>query len=221
MKLFNISKSRYPANEYFVLIYRFIVVMFLYSVARVLFYMFNPSLFPNVDFISFVRIMRGGVMFDTSAVLYLNAIYFLFYLLPFPFKFHQRYQRLLKWVFMVLNGLGIAFNYIDIIYYRFILKRTTASAFDIASHDVGNYRLISRFFYDFWYIALIWLVTLLILARLYSKLKPEPVYGGKGWRYMVSSVVALIIVSGLSVVGMRGGYMPSTRPISMNNAGNM
>ncbi len=219
MKLFNISKSRYPANEYFVLIYRFIVVMFLYSVARVLFYMFNPSLFPNVDFISFVRIMRGGVMFDTSAVLYLNAIYFLFYLLPFPFKFHQRYQRLLKWVFMVLNGLGIAFNYIDIIYYRFILKRTTASAFDIASHDVGNYRLISRFFYDFWYIALIWLVTLLILARLYSKLKPEPVYGGKGWRYMVSSVVALIIVSGLSVVGMRGGYMPSTRPISMNNAG--
>ena len=219
MKLFTYSKYSLPANEYLVLIYRFIVVMFLYSAGRILFYLFNQSLFPNVDFTSFLRIMRGGVMFDTSAVLYLNAIYFLVYLLPFPFKFGERYQRFLKWVFMSVNSIGFAFNYIDIIYYRFILKRTTASAFDIASYDAGNYRLITRFFYDFWYIVLIWLITLYVLARLYSLFKPNPPYSGKGWKYVVSSVVALILVSALSVIGMRGGYMPSTRPISMNNAG--
>ena len=120
---------------------------------------------------------------------------------------------------MVINGIGLAFNHIDIIYYRFILKRTTASVFDIVSYDDGNIRLILRFFYDFWYIAVIWLLTLFVLERLYSLLKPVPVFQGKGWRYVVSSVVALILVSGLSVIGMRGGYMPSTRPISMNNAG--
>jgi len=219
MKLFKISQSRPLANEYLVLIYRFLLVMLLYSVGRVIFYLFNRSMFPQVDLTSFVRIMRGGVMFDTSAVLYLNAIYFLLFLLPFPFKFSERYQRMLKWVFMTVNGLGLAFNHIDIIYYRFILKRTTASAFDIVSHDAGNYRLISRFFYDFWYIVLIWLLTLFVLHRLYSAVRPIPVFEGKGWRYYVSSLVALIIVSGLSVIGMRGGYMPSTRPISMNNAG--
>jgi len=163
--------------------------------------------------------MRGGVMFDTSAVLYLNVLYFLFYLLPFSFKFTEYYQRMLKWIFMSVNGLGLAFNYIDIIYYRFILKRTTASAFDIVSNDAGNYRLIARFFYDFWYIATIWLITLYLLERLYSLFTPTPVFRGKGWRYQVSTVIALILVSGLSVIGMRGGYMPSTRPISMNNAG--
>jgi hypothetical protein len=104
--------------------------------------------------------MQGGVMFDTSAVLYLNAIYFIFYLLPLPFKFKEWYQQMLKWGFMIFNGIGLAFNHIDIIYYRFILKRTTASVFDIVSHDAGNYKLVFRFFYDFWYIALIWLITL-------------------------------------------------------------
>ena len=219
MKLLRIPHKKRPANEYFVLIYRFIIVMFLYSVGRILFYLFNQSMFPQVNFASFIQIMRGGVMFDTSAVLYLNALYFLLYLLPLPFKFNNNYLRFLKWVFMVINGLGLAFNHIDIIYYRFILKRTTASVFDIVSYDDGNIRLILRFFYDFWYIALIWLLTLFVLERLYSIFKPIPVFKGKGWRYLISSVIALILVAGLSVIGMRGGYMPSTRPISMNNAG--
>ena len=158
--------------------------------------------------------MRGGVMFDTSAVLYLNAIYFLLFLLPFPFKFTEAYQRLLKWVFMVFNAIGLAFNHIDIIYYRFILKRTTASVFDIVSKDAGNYKLVFRFFYDFWYIALIWLVTVLLLAKLYSLFRPRPLIHQRSWKYALLSLVFLVLFSGLSVVGMRGGYRSSTRPIN-------
>jgi len=219
MNLFSSSSNKRPANEYLVMVYRFIVVMFLYSAGRIIFYLFNTSMFPNVDFFSFMRIMRGGVMFDVSAVLYINVIYFLLFLLPLPFKFKEWYQRMLKWVFMIFNGTALAFNYIDIIYYRFILKRTTASMFDVAGYDAGNYRLIVRFFYDFWYIALIWIVTLIVLARLYSLLKPRPTFKVNSWKYGVLSLLALVLFAGLSVVGMRGGYMPSTRPINMNNAG--
>lgn len=219
MKYFNISAPKRQANEYMVMIYRFLIVMFLYSIGRILFYLFNTSMFPGVDFPLFLRIMRGGVMFDTSAVLYLNAVYFLMYLLPLPFKFKEGYQRLLKWIFMVTNGTGLAFNYIDIIYYRFILKRTTASAFDIVGYDAGNFRLIFRIFYDFWYIALILVITLLVLSRLYSLYKPRPTFKVKSWKYGILSLVSVILFSAVSVVGMRGGYMPSTRPINMNNAG--
>jgi len=219
MNLFSSSSNKHPANEYFVMVYRFLIVMFLYSAGRIIFYLFNTSMFPNVGFSSFMRIMRGGVMFDVSAVLYINVIYFLLFLLPLPFKFKEWYQQMLKWVFMIFNGTALAFNYIDIIYYRFILKRTTASMFDVAGYDAGNYRLIARFFYDFWYIALIWIITLIVLARLYSMYKPRPSFNIRSWRYSILSLLALILFAGLSVVGMRGGYMPSTRPINMNNAG--
>jgi len=219
MKYFSFSPRKHQVNEYVVMVYRFLVVMFLYSIGRILFYLFNTSMFPGVDFPLFLRVMRGGVMFDTSAVLYLNAIYFLLYLLPLPFKFKEGYQRLLKWIFMVTNGTGLAFNYIDIIYYRFILKRTTASVFDIVGYDAGNFRLIFRIFYDFWYITLILVITLLVLSRLYSLYKPRPTFKVKSWKYGILSLVSLIVFSAVSVVGMRGGYMPSTRPINMNNAG--
>jgi len=219
MKLFRFYQPKFQANEYLVMVYRFLVVMCLYSAGRVTFYLFNTSMFPNVGLASFMRIMRGGVMFDTSAVLYLNALFFLLCLLPFSFKFKDRYQRMLKWIFMSFNGIGLAFNHIDIIYYRFILKRTTASVFDIVSYDAGNYKLILQFFYDFWYIVLILLITVWLLSILYSLFEPRPIFKVNTLKYRLLSIVVLILVSGLSVIGMRGGYMESTRPINMNNAG--
>ena len=114
---FNFLNKKHAVNEYIVMIYRFVLVMFLYSAGRILFLLFNTSMFPNVDFASFLRIMRGGVMFDTSALLYLNALYFLLFLLPFNFKFKPWYQRMLKWVFMTTNSIGLAFKHVDIIYY--------------------------------------------------------------------------------------------------------
>ena len=204
MKRFSFLNKKYEANEFIVMLYRFAIVMALYSIGRIIFYLFNTSMFPNVDFSSFMRVMRGGVMFDTSAILYLNAIYFLLYLLPFPFKFKPWYQRMLKWIFMAFNGIGLTFNHIDIVYYRYILKRTTASVFDIVSHDAGNFRLIMRFFYDFWYIPVILVITLITLSKLYSLFKPRPSFNERSWKYAVLSVFALIIFSALSVIGMRG-----------------
>jgi phosphoglycerol transferase MdoB-like AlkP superfamily enzyme len=216
---FGFSQKGYTTNEYLVLIYRFILVMVFFSVSRIIFFLFNSSLFPNVNLVSFLRIMRGGVMFDTSALLYINALFFLFCLIPFPFKFSKWYQEGLKWLFIVTNGIGLALNSIDIIYYRFILKRTTASVFDIVSYDNNKTKLTFRFIYDFWYIALIWIVLLLLLYICYSWLKPKPYAFSRRWKYALVSLFALLVVSTLSVVGMRGGYMTSTRPINMNNAG--
>lgn len=219
MSFFIRSNKKRLLNEYLVMIYRFLLVMFLYSAGRIIFFLFNTSMFPNIDPASFMRIMRGGIMFDTSAVLYLNALYFLLYLLPFSFKFQSWYQRLLKWIFIIINSIGFAFNDIDIVYYRFILKRTTASVFDIVSYDIGNTRLILTFFHDFWYIVLILVFTIWLLAKLYSFVEPAPSLKVRSSKYIIHSVISLIVFSGLSVAGMRGGYMPSTRPINMNNAG--
>jgi phosphoglycerol transferase MdoB-like AlkP superfamily enzyme len=214
-----LTQRGHEINEYLVLIYRFLLLMVFYTAFRLIFYLFNTSLFPNLNVTAFMRIMRGGVMFDTSALLFINALFFLLCLLPFHFKFNRWYQIGLKWLFIITNGIGFAFNSIDIIYYRFILKRTTASVFDIVSYDNNKARLTIRFIYDFWYIFLILVLFIVLLIRGYSLLKPKPFPFSHKWKYTVVSIIALLLVSGLSVVGMRGGYMTSTRPITMNNAG--
>ena len=166
--------KKIEANEYLVLLYRFSLLMLVYSVCRILFFLFNTASFPKVTFFSFLTILKGGLMFDTSALLYLNAVYILLFLLPLQFKFSSWYQKFLKWFFMFTNGVGIAFNLIDIVYFRYILKRTTASMFDVAAFDAGNTNLIMRFFYDFWYIPLMLVVFMFALSALYDLLKPKP-----------------------------------------------
>jgi len=219
MQKFWFKTKKYEANEYLVLLYRISILMALYSFCRILFYLFNTPSFPKVTFFSFLTILKGGLMFDISAIIYLNLFYLILFLLPFRFKFKHWYQQFLKGLFMIGNSIGLAFNLIDLIYYRYILKRTTASAFDVAEFDAGNSKLIVRFFYDFWYIPLILTILIVVLSRLYSVFKPKPFRIKHPLVYFISGTAFLLLAAGLSVMGIRGGWRHSTRPITMNNAG--
>jgi phosphoglycerol transferase MdoB-like AlkP superfamily enzyme len=158
-------------------------------------------------------------MFDISALLYINLLYFVLFLLPFPFKFKNGYQKGLKWLFLTTNGLAIGLNCIDFIYYRFILKRTTASIISLMGQINNKASLTISFLVDFWYVLLIWIILLLLLYRSYNLLKASKPKNLKKLTYSLQSLTALVIVAAFSVIGIRGGYMPSTRPINMNNAG--
>lgn len=204
-------------NEYVVLVYRMAVMMLLYTVVRVGFYFFNSGFFPNVSFDGFLTIMKGGMMFDISALLYLNMLYLLLYLLPFRFKFRTWYQGMLRYLFYGVNALGLAANVSDIIYYRFTLKRTTFSVFDIFANEENMGSLWLQFLVDYWHALVFWLVLVGLMVVLYGRLKPKP-WALAPWWYGLSGLSFLVLFGGLTVVGMRGGYRHSTRPINMSNA---
>ena len=206
-------------NEYLVLIYRLLLIMLFYSAFRIVFYLFNASLFPNITVSSFLTIMRGGLGFDLSAMLYLNGLYALLYILPFPFKFSSLYQGFLKVLFVTVNGIGFALNSIDLIYYRFILKRTTYNVINILENETNMGKLWVQFLLDYWYVAIIFIISVYLLSKSYSFLKPRKIKFSNRWLYPAVSVIALVLFSGFSVIGMRGGYRHSTRPINMANAG--
>ena len=137
-------------NEYLVLVHRLGVSMFVFTLCRIGFYLFNVDFFPNVDWNGFLVIMRGGLMFDLCAVLYLNMLYILLSLIPFKFKFSNWYQIALKSIYMLTNGVGLAANVSDFIYYRFTLKRTTWSVFEIFKNEENMGTLWFRFILDYW-----------------------------------------------------------------------
>ncbi len=197
--------KKYEANEYLVLLVRLSVMIGFYSFCRILFYLFNASMFPKVTFFSFLSVLKYGLIFDLSVLLYLNAIYILLFLIPFRFKFSNGYQQFLKGLFLIVNGVGLAFNLMDIIYYRYILQRTTASAFDIAAYDAGNANLIIRFFYDFWYLPTILIILLSLLLVFYILLKPKPFSTGNSQTYFLSGIPVVLAIFFLSVNGMKVG----------------
>ncbi|WP_082893549.1 LTA synthase family protein [Rufibacter ruber] len=194
------------------------VAMLLYSICRVLFFLFNQGFFTETSFPDLLYLMWGGLRFDLAAVIYTNLLFIVLLLLPFRFRHHPVYQKVAKWVFLVCNSVGLAFNCVDFIYYRFTLRRTTGSVVkEFGNEDWGGFA--ASFLVDFWYIPLLWLALVALMAWLYNCIRLEKPARFNPWFYYPWNLVLAVLVVGLCIGGMRGGFRHSTRPITLSNAG--
>lgn len=215
------SDINLKGNIYLMLIWRFSLLMLVFSLCRVLFYLFNIDFFSNVTGKGLLRILTGGLWFDTSALLYTNLLYFVLFLLPFTFRYNVWYQKVLKFLFVITNSIAIGANCADFIYFRFTMRRTTATVFDEFKHETNFGSLIPKFIADYWYVFLIWMALTALLVVLYGRVRTISKRKGYWFHlvYGVNGLVLLLAFATLMVGGMRGGFRHSTRPITLSNAG--
>ena len=212
---------RFKGNIYIAVIINIIVIYALFTFCRIGFYLFNSSYFSLVTPESFLRMLLGGLKFDTSAILYTNLLYLFAAFIPFTFRYSGIYNTVLKYLFVATNSIALGANCSDFIYFRFTLRRTTATVFREFENETNFVQLILKFLYDYWYIFLIWatLTTILIIAYR----KPKLTFKTQGFInhlvYFVNGAVVLVFLLGLMIGGLRGGFRHSTRPITLSNAG--
>lgn len=53
------------------------VVYIAFMICRVVFYIYNKAYFPDMGWDDFRTIFKGGLVFDTSGIVYVNLIYIL------------------------------------------------------------------------------------------------------------------------------------------------
>ncbi len=198
---------------------RLLLVMFLFTLCRIGFFAFNSSYFPGMTFPKFIRIMWGGLRFDLTAVLYVNAIFIILNLIPFQFRANLIYQKVLKYIFIVTNGIALAMNTGDFIYYRFISKRTTYDVFETFSNEAHMGKLFFQFMLDFWYVVVVWGLLVFGMVYLYDKVKIKKLETKSNIIYFSSNTLMLLLSAYLIIAGIRGGFAHSIRPITLSNAG--
>ncbi len=194
--------------------------MLLFLAFRFLFYIFNRELFPDLTSEQWIKILKGGFVFDLSALFYVNAIYVLMQLIPFKFRYNKGYQKVAKIVFFITNGLAFLVNGIDIIYYKFSLRRSTLAVLDEFKNENHKGKFFLEFIIDYWYITVIFIFLVLIMIFLYQRISiKKPSYFAKPILYYPLSLLILMGAATLMVGGIRGDFKYSTRPITMSNAG--
>jgi hypothetical protein len=175
-------------------------------------------MFPGLTPGEFLSIMKGGLLFDISATVYINSLFIILHILPFDFRYNDIYQKVLKYIFFITNGLALAVNSADFIYYRFVFKRATADVFRTFENESNLSRFFFRYMFDYWQVTLFGLVILFLMVYLYNKVKvkkPEP---SNRLAYHIINVLVIPLVAALVIGGARGGYKHSTRPITISNA---
>ena len=209
---------QWKGNIYAALFKLIVLLMALYSLCRVGFYLFNINFFPNMTIGRFLRIMLGGLKFDLTAVLYLNSLIVLLLIIPFAFRFHPVYQRVVRYLFIGINALGLAANVADFIYYRFTLRRTTVSVFNQFGNEKNKGLLFIEFVIDYWYAVLVWLVLVYLLVKLYDRITIAGPQLKSKWAFYLSGLAGMALIVYLFIGGVRGGFRHSTRPITLSNA---
>ncbi|MGZ4056351.1 MAG: LTA synthase family protein [Bacteroidia bacterium] len=124
----------------------------------------------------------------------------------------------MKWLFLIVNSVAILANCVDLIYFQFTLKRTTADVFNFFGGEIGNDlgRLLPLFLKEYWYMFFIWIALSVLLAYLYKKTEKNISLEWNLKQYLRQSLV-LIIFLGISIIGYRGGFQ--LKPVSSVDAG--
>ncbi len=208
----------YNLKYQLILLYRIALLMVLFSISRIAFFFYNIDHFADMTLPRFMTILFGGLKFDISGIMFINVLYAFLYLLPIPHRTKKPYQKALKYLFLISNSIALAANVGDIFYFDFILKRSTADVFMFAGE--GNIlKLFSIFFVDYFMGVVFWVILVILLVFGYNRIKPNHVEGKKPVSFYVSGVAWLLITIYFSIIGMRGGFTGTTRPISLGNAG--
>lgn len=209
---------QFRGNIYWVLIQRLLLAMFLFTLCRIGFYLYNTEFFPGMTLSNFLTILAGGLRFDLTIVLYLNLLMIVMMIIPFDFRYNKIYQGIIKYKFFVLNGAAMVANLADFIYYKFTLRRTTADIFkEFEEGPAGG--VFFQFLFDYWHVTVFFIALVIIMVYLYNKIELRGPFMNNRIAYYSLGVLAIPLIAYLVIGGGRGGFRHSTRPITLSNAG--
>ncbi|RLD61837.1 MAG: sulfatase [Bacteroidetes bacterium] len=201
-------------NNYFqhikVLLKRLLIVLVLYVATRLYFYILNFNFFSSVEFVPLLKMFFYGIRFDISAIAYTNMLIIILHVIPGNFKNNKTYQLINKILFVVVNSIMLATNFIDSKFFEFEEKRLTSDIFSPVWLGKDTADLIPQFIHDYWYIILSWIITVFILIYFYPKIKQvsdkETIKGRRGVLKLFYQSVICIILLGVTTVFARGGF---------------
>ena len=195
-----------------------VLVLALYTLLRLVCYAVNGAMFPDIDGNHLREILCGGVRFDLTAVLYLSSLYLLGILLPLPARWRMNgsYQKVLAWLFLIPNAIGLAVNAADIAYIPFTDRRTTCTFFTEFANDDNLWSIFAQGIVQYWPVTLAGLLALAILfvctRRTFCVPSVRPVL------YYPLATAIMLLTTYFVVIGIRGGFGKYTRPITLSNA---
>lgn len=199
-------------------LYNLLMVYVVYFIARIAYLLENWSYFsPNLSFGHIMEMLAGGLVFDTSAILVTNIPYIVMMLFPLHQKETKIYQQVSKGVFLFINGLALAVNLCDAVYFRFTMRRTTTTIFSEFSNEGNLGGIFLTETLRHWYLVLLFVFIVWLMYRLYRTAglhRRELVW----WRYDVATLLSLAAFAPFVVAGIRGGFTTAVRPITISNA---
>ncbi len=215
------------------LLWNLLVVYLAYTLCRVVFLALNWPLYAGTLTLGHgLELFGAGLLFDTPAILYTNAIILLMFLLPLHWKERPGFYRVARWIYTIVNSIAVYMNLMDCVYFPFTGKRTTASVFAEFSNEETSemLKIFGGQFLSHWYLVLLAALVTWAFWKLFRPCRDtkscvsvnaqtgDAKFCVSTVRYYIVQIVALLVAVPLCIGAIRGGFTKATRPITISNA---
>ena len=200
------------------LVWRIVLLYAVLMLCRTAFYLYNAAVLGPLTWAEAGPLLAGALKFDTASIIYADGAFILLSLLPLRLRERRWYRAVQFWYYVAVNAVLIAAtNLADTVYFRYTQKRFTADEVFFADND-NSLQLVGKFMAENWYLVLLWIALIALLAWGYRRKVREESLFNRGWAYYIGNTAVLAAAVGLSIAGMRGGMTRMTRPITLSNA---
>lgn len=202
-------------SEYRTLIYRLFLVYLFYFLARATFVLFNADHLTVGGFSGFFRLAFYGLLFDTTAIIYVNMLFILLSIIPAIINTSKGYQRLLFWVYFLTNIAAYLLCFIDIAFFDYNKTRLTWGATAIVENEHNLTPIIIGLLVKYWSVFALFVIYCIFWVFFY-RLKRQRIVGIAQCKpYFISSAVVIVLLTPALVWGIRGfsfktGVVPLT-----------
>lgn len=188
-----------------------------YMLARVVYLLENwETLSGAVTNDTIGNLLVGCWMFDTSAVMYTNALVVLL-IVVLPWCWLVKY---LPWIYAAINGVFLSMNLGDAVYFKYTGHRTTISVLGEFQHDNNLGKVFGTEVVNHWYLFVIGILIIIgiyICSRAIVKQLSRPVRFSNSVNGAIR-FASLLAFLPFCIAGMRGGWTTAVRPITVSNA---
>lgn len=186
-------------------------------ITRIIYFVENWSSFaPYMSWDLAGNILRGALVFDTSTIIYVNALYLVLLLFPFHKKETATFHQILKWIYIIPNGIAIASNLADAVYFTYTGRRSTATVFSEFANENNLLSIFGTEVLNHWYLTLAFIIIIAVMWKAF--LKPSASISATKWKYYTAQAISLVLLVPIAIVGVRGSITAGTRPITISNA---
>lgn len=181
------------------------------------FYFLNQSYFNDLAGWSLVKHFLYGIRYDASSYFWFNLPFIILSLVPVYLLSLRWYQKILKWLFCVVNSVVLSVNFIDSKLFEFSEKRMTTDIFNAQWLGDDFITMLPHFLKDYWFVVLTYIIVIVLIVKLYPKYNSRvikldttnAIHVGKRW------FIRLIILLLFGVLG-RGGFQ--MKPLNIISA---
>lgn len=175
-------------------------------------YFFHYDYFKSLNFYQLGYIFWGGLRFDISTVMISNSLLVSFLLFPINFTSFKVSNKISKGILLLnfmLFSIFLIFNFIDIPYFSYTHKRSSADIFFQIDGQTDIFKQLPQYIADYWYLILIFILLIYFTFIFYKKWFFSLINRNLEYHWNKNGFIAflmnLIIISTASVIGIRGG----------------